>query len=381
MTRAILSITAAAMLAGCNFLTSDYNADRTPKMNKPIQKIEHLFAKTKAVCFGRFIIDLPVTAQVVWGPTHIGPEIVTYPGQANKIPAEIRDKAAEIREIKHLKEPSTLIGVFDGPNAESKIVVGYESRHDAGLIQLHSYIRLGPHAFMQTATSVPLDNLPGGGDDKSSYKKYVTKFQNVGRRLRLRDEAEIPDEPGICIEEGFVAEGDDFKSEMTSIGFRFPEIPDVSFSIQTQKIDSPDEANSLEASLRRGQGFAGAMGLGALYDRIKTLREGKRRIGDWEGAEKLGRLPAQGDGKPSVHEFMFKSIGVANDMLRPLIDMSLHTGVEENSKGSRSPSLQDDEAVALWDRLTMSIRPRPVGAGQTTPEFPLPENAAPRQRL
>lgn len=372
MSRTFLTLAAVALLAGCNPIDSNYNADRTPKMDKPIPKIDKLFAQTKPVCFGRFIIDIPVTAQMVWGPTHVGWEIDSYPDQGIKIPAQIHDKVKEIEKIKHWEEPSTLIGVFDGPNAESKIVVGYESGHDTGLIQMHSYIRLGRHAFVQSAPSAALDDLPGGGDDKTSYKKHVAQLQDTARRLRVREETEIPTEPGLCIEAGFIAGGD--KYEMTSVGFRFPEFPDITFSIQAQKTDRPDEANSLEASLKDGKEFAGVAGMGNLYSKIKTLREGKRRMGDWEGAEKLARMPAQKDGTPSVHEFMFKSIGVANDPLRPLIDMDLHSGIQENTKGVNEPSLKDDEAVALWDKLTTSIRARPTGGGATAE----PDNPAPR---
>lgn len=359
MSKIFLILAAVALLAGCNPIDSDYNADRTPKMDKPIPKIDKLFAQTKPVCFGRFIIDIPTTAQVVWGPTHVGWEIDSYPDQGIKISAQIRDKVKEIEKIKHLEEPSALIGVFDGPNAESKIVVGYKSRHDTGLVQLHSYIRLDKHAFVQSAPSAVLGRNQAGVVNKTGYQKYVAEMQNTARRLRVREETEIPTEPGICIEAGFVAGGD--KYEMTSVGFRFPEFPDVTFSIQAQKTDRPEESNSLEWSLQKGKEFAGVAGMGDLYSKIKTLREGKRRMGDWEGAEKLARMPGQKDGTPSVHEFMFKSIGVANDMLRPLIDMDLHSGVQENTPGVNEPSLKNDEAVALWDKLTNSIRVRSTG--------------------
>ena len=79
--------------------------------------------------------------------------MASYPGQGHLIPTQIRDKVEEIKKIKHLKEPSMLIGVFDGPNSDSKIVVGYESRHGSALVQLHSYIRLGKDAFVQAVPS------------------------------------------------------------------------------------------------------------------------------------------------------------------------------------------------------------------------------------
>jgi hypothetical protein len=52
--------------------------------------------------------------------------------------------------------------------------------------------------------------------------------------------------------------------------------------------------------------------------------------------------------------------GVASDMLRPYVAINLHSGVKDNEKVGQPPSLNDDEAVALWDKLTSSIRVRPT---------------------
>jgi hypothetical protein len=379
VSRTFLFIAAIAFLAGCNPSDSKYNADRTPKMNQPLPKIDRLFAETKPVCFGRFLIDVPKTAQVVWGPTHVGWEIVSYPDQGHMIPAQIQDKVKEIEKIKHLEEPSTLIGVFDGPNAQSKIIVGYKSRHDTGLVQLHSYIRLGKHAFVQRAPNAVLGRNQAGVVNKTGYQKYVANLQDTARRLRLREENEIPTEPGVCIEAGFVADGD--KYESTSIGFRFPEFPDVSFSLWIHKTDRPNPDESLEVALKDAQKSAEEGGEGRWYSSIKTLRQGVRRMGDWDGSEKLARIPPppKEKGHPWAHEFAYKSIGVANDSFRPYVDMEMSTGVEENEKGAVEPSLKDNEAEALWDKLTTSIRARPTGdSAAAKPDKPAPDKPAPR---
>lgn len=89
---------------------------------------EPRYTATRPVCFGRFLIDVPLTAQVIWGPTSVNDSITAHPDQGHKIRGEIRDKTAEIMAIEHRKEPSALIGVFDAPNTESKIIVGYNRR-------------------------------------------------------------------------------------------------------------------------------------------------------------------------------------------------------------------------------------------------------------
>jgi len=69
---------------------------------------------------------------------------------------------------------------------------------------------------------------------------------------------------------------------------------------------------------------------------------------------------------------MFIAPGVANDMLRPYVKINFYTGVEENSRGQVQPSLTDNEAVAMWDKLTTTIRVRPTkekpSDGEAQPE-------------
>ena len=95
------------------------------------------------------------------------------------------------------------------------------------------------------------------------------------------------------------------------------------------------------------------------YARIETLREGERAMGPWQGDELLERLPHH-DGMPSVHSFRFITPGKAKDMLHPTVDLKLRTGVQENELAAVKPSLTDDETVALWDKLTSTIRVRPT---------------------
>ncbi|MFC7421081.1 T6SS immunity protein Tli4 family protein [Iodobacter arcticus] len=338
-------------------------ADKDSTMNQTRPKIDALFKQTKSVCFGRFILQVPVSALVTWGETHVRYDIESYPNGGVKIPVKIREKTEEIKAIKHIREPSTFIGVFDGPNKESKIVVGYPDFTDNLGVQIHSFIRLGETGFIQKADITLKSARDENGDDKydkQSYKQFVVEFQEIAGLLRLRSDAEIPTVPGICIEAGFMPEAVGKYHEMTSIGFSFPEYPDVRFSVSTIRKNKVNPESSLENIMKNAREEAGLFGLTSLFNRIKVLRKGERKIGDWDGAEQLSWMPPDEKGMPWTHEFKFKSIGVAKDMFRPYINMELSTGVSKNSKGVNEPSLKDDEAIALWDKLTTSIQTRPT---------------------
>ena len=228
------------------FLFPPYHPHRTPKMDNIPPRIAALFEKTRPVCFGRFMIDVPEKARVVWGPAGVPYEFVTYPGEGPKLRVEIASKVQEISNEKHNKEPSMLIGVFESVNPESKIVVGYQSTIDAFFAQLHSYIRLGQTAFVQSIPSSPLSGeTPDQNgifpDDPTAYKRDVEELQDIARRLRLRADDEAPEEPGVCLESAFLPSSLDYAIEHIRIGFRFPEYPDVSVSIWTHSTDPGHE--------------------------------------------------------------------------------------------------------------------------------------------
>lgn len=360
---------AVAILAVSHRIYSDPLRNRTYAMATTPKRIDTLLKETKPVCFGRYLIDVPKGAQVVWGPSEISAEIVSYPDQGYKIVGEVQDKIKEIASEKHLSEPSMLIGVFDGPNPSSKIVVGYKSSNDTGFAQLHSYIKLGKNAYVQTIPQSLLavsDSTASMGlrEDKSLYKQDVAILQDVASRLSVRTDNEVPTTPGICIEAGFVSGDTPKYQERISIGFRFPEFPDVTFSLSSFKTDRFRQDNTLDWSLKKTQETYTEQGEGLFWNSIAMLKKGPREIAGWNGDEALARMPSKGD-YPSVHEFAFKYAGKPSyDPFHPVVKIKMNTGVSGNTAGVAHPSLTDDEAVALWDKLTSTIRVRPVTGTQ-----------------
>ena len=347
---------------------SAYHPDRTPKMNNIPPKIEALFKTTRPVCFGRFMIDVPEKAEVIWGVASIPYDFRVYPNQGYMIKAEIKAKIDKITSEKHQKEPSMLVEVVDSVNEDSKIVVGYENVFDKNILQFHSYIRLDKTAFVQSIPRAVVNN-----EERKTI--ILEKLLSIAQRLRLRSETEIPEEQGICVEEGFISSPLDYYHEVIQVGFRFPEYPDVTFSIETYSMDKPSRDDTLAAALARGEADASRAGQSSLFSRIKQLRMGDRVIGQWEGAEGLLHLPSGGR-EPETHEFLFKTPGVGMDLLRPAVTLKLYTGVVENTRAAVQPSLTDDEAIAMWDKLTSTIRVRPVKENPSDGK-PKPENTPP----
>jgi hypothetical protein len=149
---------------------------------------------------------------------------------------------------------------------------------------------------------------------------------------------------------------------------RLKEFQDVHLSVDMHKnLERLRKDNSPTLLRKQAKENAEADGFGAVFTRTKILRQHARQLSTWEGEELALRTPAYKDDK-SVHEFRFHSTGAVNDPLRPELDIRLDTGVKHNSKGKVDPSLTDEEALMLWDKLISTIRVRqPSDATSTKP--------------
>ena len=248
--------------------------------------------------------------------------------------------------------------VIDGVIPGQKLIFGSV---DHVFYSMYSYIPIGADLFLQLADSV------------LSIDKQIQALNTVARHLRLRADTEVPTEPGTCIDGGFVNWQPEF--QRTSLGVRLKEFPDVHLSIVAVKKHALTGSSPLESRLKKAEEDAQKHGMGELYARIKVFRRGPRQLNGWAGFEALARKPAYGD-NTEAHEFLFYSVGVPKDPLHPELDVQLNTGVKDDLNANTPPSLTDEEAVALWDKLTNSIRVRP-----TNPVKPTHKRARPKTPL
>jgi hypothetical protein len=331
-------------LGACN-RTSE--ALKRPNVTPLSPRLQSMFEKTKTVCFGRFVIEIPSSATVVFGVAEVGPEISYLPGEGSQIARRLSRDLAETeisREYftKNGMDRLPLFGtVIDGIVLGQKIT--FDSKDQVGYY-INSYVPIGEDLFVQHISSV-------------MHQDYdAALFNNIASKLRLRREDEVPTEPGTCIAGGFLPMALEY--ERVTFGVRLKEFSDVHLSIEVHKNrDRLEESASLERRLNEGEALAKAEGHGSAYARIVTFRRGLRQLGQWHGFEIAARKPAYNDDS-EAHEFLFHSLGALHDPLQPQIEVRLDTGVKNNRTARIKPSLTDEEAIALWDKLMGTIRVR-----------------------
>lgn len=302
-------------------------------------------------------MEIPENATLVYGPAEVEFPITYHPGEAGEVSAYIAQQLRKNEEAHQDIDPRRLAKlpmfgeVKEGLLNNQKIVFGESNEM---WYNIHSFAPVDTDLFIQRSSKVRTTD--------GAFEETVNALNNVATHLRLRADTEIPDQDGICIDGGFVALKP--KYERVTIGVRLKEFPDVHLSVDVHKnLDYLVESSGLQELLRRTEERAQRDGMGAFRAGIKWFRKEPRQLGIWDGYEALARLPAYKK-NPSVHEFRFHSVGAVNDWYYPELDIRLNTGVQDNLQSSINPSISDDEAVALWDKLIGSIRLRKTsGAG------------------
>lgn len=333
------AILALVLLSSCD---SKVRTLKRPDMTALSSRLEMIFQTTSTVCFSHFTIEIPSTAVVVYGPAVAEASIEYFPGAAAAINERVNAQLAAIEEYRMFLNAQNIIDyplfgkTINGSLPESKIAFG--SKNQVGY-DLYAFFPVGGHLFVQTVNS------------SLQHERRIRTLNSVASSLRLRAHNEIPTEPGSCIDGAFIPIP--LQYEKVTLGIRLKEFPDVHFSIEVQKNQNRvRESGDLETRLRNAE-IAG----GEWFSRVRFLRKGERQLGAWIGSEALALKPAQEVEKQS-HEFHFISLGEPNTPLQPRVDIQLDTGASGHQQGAVTPSLTDAEAVALWDKLTSSIRVR-----------------------
>jgi hypothetical protein len=342
---AALAATLAFAALCLNFYDRTPESLKRPNMTALSPRLQPLFAKTKTVCFGQFVVEVPASATVVYGPADVDYPIEYFPGEGAKVGQRVAEQLRDVEKDRIFLGEDGIVKfplfgkVIDGAVSGQKLVFGSKDRVS---YSIDSFIPIGNDLFVQhTPSAIPKD-------------ESVDSMNTAAKLLRLRAENEVPTEPGACIEGGFVAWRPEF--ERASLGVRLKEFPDVHFSVEVSKNQKYlVESSALEPRLKAAEKDGGSW-----YSRIKFFRRGPRELGNWKGSEVLARIPAQ-ENTVESHEFAFVSLGAVNDSLQPKLDIKLDTGVKDDQTASVKPSLTDEEAVALWDKLITSIRVRPTG--------------------
>lgn len=343
----VAAILGAGLLASQSAISQKPNGVMASSANINTAKLPKSLQQMRTVCFGRFLIDVPHDAQVVFGRQDADVPVEYIDNGEVAAELLINNQLAKLEEKRYLIQSrkddlprygTTMAGALPG----QRIVFG---SRDYDTYSITSFIPKTPHLFVLEFLST--DNFAAD----------MAVMDRVAKHLRLRPADEIPKEPGLCIEGGFVALEAEY--ENFSMGVRLRDHPDVHFSLTTiMHREYLPSSSMIEERIRQAESMATSSEL-LWHKRIKYLRRGRKTLGIWRGEEVAARLPSQ-TGMTESHQFAFVSLGQLNNPYQPHIDIELVSGVKKNARGSVKPSLSDSQMLLLWDALINSIRVRPT---------------------
>lgn len=295
----------------------------------------------KTHCIGRFLVDLPPQARV--NPTYKiwGEEIKRLSGETpDSLATRIDKREQELKARRHETEGSMFIRRVEHGNG-SLSLLSWSRPYNKILMRMDSYLVTSGNwrAFQYSA---PID--------PDSQQPAIGLAENLSKDARSREPADIPKDPGYCVDGGFIA-GSELRAESFDVEVVLPAHHGVSITLtaMTQaELDSDtllDRAAEVERDLHAHGG--------------KTLRKRQRDVGPIRAQEFLAVNDEEGQ---RIYAFAWESPGKVDSLAEPHLRAELNAfgqSVVDEDHPYQPPFKSDEEAIDLWDAIIESIRQRP----------------------
>ena len=347
-------------LSACSALPSA-SAKGNTDMNTSA-KIESLFAHTKEICFGRYVLTVPVEAQIAYGENRIkGQPSIIYRNQAKDIQKIANTRLQKLKNNKASWQMPIIHHTGAGPIPNS-LQLWYSENQislDYGDYYLSFWVVKGNDVYQFSGYYVDrYAKSMTDGDRKEADQRHDPhneqeawdKLLPLVRATRPRADDEVPTESGFCVPGGFVSDATYKYREQAEMGIRLPSLPDISFSISSANYGSLEGGNGAGA-LEMAQSEMRSHGENYGY---QILRKGRAPLQTWrKGEEVLGKQKTTGH-----LSFVWMSVGEDGSVANPNeIKVQMFSKVEADTVGiAKDTSLTDDEGIALWDKLLKGFR-------------------------
>lgn len=321
----------------------------------------------KTVCVGRFLIDVPVHAQVSLSRDMLdGFSIETVEETEGAFRARVAEREREIAQHADRDPDAGAGGMVDArdlrvPDMLGRLLIFGRTRSYAirqGQRVSDDWVSIEAHGHLHGLSFLLSMKYADEPDGQAA--------EALLARARPRRRDEIPAEPGFCIERAvFVDPLPVHKTEHIALHIGFPDHPDVALAFASM----PGGAIDGDLLARHAEMDASA-GADELL-RVTRLRLGRRAINGVPGEEVLERV--REFNFATTYGFLWEAQGIKDDPRWPFLSLELHGGISARPNGKPADtSLHEHAVLALWDRISSSIRPRPSGAPPVSADLPGP---------
>jgi len=331
---------AIILIVGVSFGGHQYRLQH-PNRDHPMTQ---LTKNMQTVCFGRYLMDIPATAEFSMGSAEIDDIQITHKGIVpNEVVFrnQVKQRETELRAQKHDTEGTRLreeLGINEG---KQRMFVYRGNNFSTSL------------SFVET-TSLSNRNLwlihyEAADEDVPEVKNLIARFAT---NLQSRDMLEIPKTPGFCIKNGFISSVGK-ESENLIAGIQM-ELPVFSITIKSETSGPRERGNTLWDRVERAE-----KDVNEIYGiklPIGVVRRAEVQVDGRKGQEYVTITPEKG-----IERFNAKAeiYGDATPK-KPTFKIEMDAAwVKNPSKDQKKHMLSKEEALALWDSILKNIRPRP----------------------
>lgn len=343
-----------------------------PEMNEDEQRTVQEYTDSMApVCVGRFMVDMPKQMELAYSDLRVNDaEVSARPMSRQMFERHITRRQREMENMEYV-DPED-VPFLKEMIREGDLVI-FDRNEEAGIPDSARTIE-GYRFTDNVMFEVSIDAIDLSDDRFSKSRAHLTdnkadRIQQVRYllgQLRPLREGEIPEEPGVCFENGFLAMDAEqdvpgheawFPIERLTMRYIDQERRDVYFNVMTdswlqEESTLLDRVPEVQAALRKDENG-------------EVFREGDVTLnGIDQAAEALVAQTSQDYSNPiRQNAFFLEANSLEGNRQSPLVTIDFVNGEfaakEDEDKRIVQASLTDAEAIGLWDAVTRTFRPRP----------------------
>lgn len=325
-------------------------------------EVTRMTEKMKTVCVGRFLIDMPEQAEVELRQGRIdGFNISVFDETEEVFQKRVADREAQIlakpdwrggnNNLESSRDVTTENGLVGKIFIHSRRVAEGTQGDGKGGVERYRDEGISTEALVH-AHSISIDL---SFDNRGL--QWVEDLPKLVNQIVANPDNRIPAESGFCMDRVYVRDPLSAEQREQIMMFaRLPDHPDVEFMFILSAGLKPDGGGILARTDAVDAGLSMEERM-----RVTRLRAAPREINGLAG-EEIAELVVERD-EARGHSFWWEVNGIEDKVLVPHIVFKMTTG-----NGNRQPvpsSLSDGAALGLWDKISSSIRLRPVKSIET----------------
>jgi hypothetical protein len=356
--RLALIVLAMTLIAACS-------KHPPPLTEQEKSTVTEITANLKSRCVGRYLIDVPDDALSRGNLTIQGVTFETKRMSVDEFAREMNAHETSLKAKKNLHGYQVLYDYGQVPDTPySRYFVTLNDLDDTAdltrAVEAYKWdagyqikLRIEASDWVHSTYKLKVQNTPYAVPDLAinDVPEKTRLVLNFAASVRGRPDDEIPSEPGVCFKDGFLPRKAATGEEVSTL-FALKDRPDVSFDLTTntdlrelEKNSLPNRLPQIKIDIKDANG--------------RIIRTGPVTLSGVKADELL--VSATTAARIPGHLFLLEANTTVSGAMTPYLILEMNNGGFNSftADSIEKASLTENEAIALWDIVSRTLRPRP----------------------